>query len=229
MTSKGQSALSAAKEYEADMVRFLRDLINIPAESRREQQRCERVKEEYEKLGFDEVFFDGLGTVVGRIGSGPFTILMDGHIDCVGVGDPASWTFDPFIGKLEDGEVWGRGAVDELPAIAAMAYGARMLMDRGVPDGVSLYLTASVMEEDCDGHCMLHLIEEEGIRPDVVVLGEPTDLDIYRGHRGRLEATITTRRTIGARRSRPSRGQRVLQDGADHHGYRGAQRSSRTR
>ncbi len=192
MTSKGQSALSAAKGYEADMVRFLRDLINIPAESRREQQRCERVKEEYEKLGFDEVFFDGLGTVVGRIGSGPFLILMDGHIDCVGVGDPASWTFDPFVGKLEDGEVWGRGAVDELPAIAAMAYGARILMDRGVPDGVSLYLTASVMEEDCDGHCMLHLIEEEGIRPDVVVLGEPTDLDIYRGHRGRLEATITT-------------------------------------
>jgi len=40
---------------------------------------------------------------------------------------------------------------------------------------------------------MLHLIEREGIRPDVVVLGEPTDLDVYRGHRGRLEATITTR------------------------------------
>ncbi len=191
-TPKGSEALSAAKKYEADMVRFLREMIAIPAESRHEQQRCERVKVEYQKLGFDEVFFDGLGTVVGRIGNGPFTILMDGHIDCVGVGDPASWSFDPFVGKVEDGEVWGRGAVDELPAIAAMAYGARLLMDRGVPDGVSLYLTASVMEEDCDGHCMLHLIKEEGIRPDVVILGEPTDLDIYRGHRGRLEATITT-------------------------------------
>jgi putative selenium metabolism hydrolase len=49
------------------------------------------------------------------------------------------------------------------------------------------------MEEDCDGLCLLHLIDKEGIRPDVVVLGEPTDLDVYRGHRGRMEATITVR------------------------------------
>ncbi|RLE35485.1 MAG: YgeY family selenium metabolism-linked hydrolase [Acidobacteria bacterium] len=83
--------------------------------------------------------------------------------------------------------------MDELPAIAAMAYGVRLLMDRGWPEGVTVYLSASVMEEDCDGHCMLHLIEKEGIKPDVVILGEPTDLDIYRGHRGRMEATITTR------------------------------------
>jgi putative selenium metabolism hydrolase len=175
------------------MVAFLRDLIAIPAESCHERRRCERVRAEYERLGFDEVFFDGLGTVVARIGDGPFTILMDGHIDCVGVGDPASWSFDPFAGRLESGQVWGRGAVDELPAIVAMAYGARALIERGLPEGVRLYLSASVMEEDCDGYCMLHLIEEEGIRPDVVVLGEPTDLDVYRGHRGRLEATITTR------------------------------------
>ena len=183
----------AAKAFEKDLARFLRDLIAIPAVSCDEQKRCERVKAEYERLGFDEVFFDGLGTVVARIGSGPFTILMDGHIDCVGVGDPESWDHDPFEGKHENGEIWGRGAVDELPAIAAMAYGARILKDRGWPEDVTLYLAASVMEEDCDGYCMLHLIEKEGITPDVVVLGEPTDLDVYRGHRGRLEATITTR------------------------------------
>jgi len=73
-----------------------------------------------------------------------------------------------------------------------MAYGAKILAERGVPEGVSVYLTASVMEEDCDGYCMRHLIETEGIRPDVVVLGEPTDLAVFRGHRGRMEATIIT-------------------------------------
>jgi putative selenium metabolism hydrolase len=189
---RGPAALIAARRHEGDIVRFLRDLIAIPAESGREGERCERVRREYERLGFDEVFFDGLGTVVGRVGSGDFKILFDGHIDCVGVGDPDSWDFDPFAGKLVDGEIWGRGAVDELPAIAGMAYGAKILAERGLPDGVSLYLTASVMEEDCDGYCMRHLIENEGIRPDVVVLGEPTDLAIFRGHRGRMEATITT-------------------------------------
>jgi putative selenium metabolism hydrolase len=190
---RGSAALEAARLHEAKIVRFLRDLIAIPADSGREGDRCERVRREYEALGFDEVFFDGLGSVVGRIGSGDFKILFDGHVDCVGVGDIANWDFDPFAGKFENGEIWGRGAVDELPAIAAMAYGARMLKDRGIPDGISLYLTASVMEEDCDGYCMRHLIENEGIRPDVVVLGEPTNLDVYRGQRGRVDATITTR------------------------------------
>ena len=185
--------LDAARGYEDQIVQFLRDLIAIPAESCSEGERCERVRREYEALGFDEVFFDRLGSVVGRIGSGDLKILYDGHIDCVGVGDREAWDFDPFEGKFEDGEVWGRGAVDELPAIAGMAYGAKILADRGLPDGVCLYLTASVMEEDCDGYCMRHLIEREGVRPDLVVLGEPTDLGVSRGQRGRMEATITTR------------------------------------
>lgn len=190
--NEGRTALGGARRQEEEIVRFLREMIAIPAESLHEGDRCERVKREYESLGFDEVFFDGLGNVVARLGDGPLTILMDGHIDCVGVGDPDAWEHDPFEGKLEDGKVWGRGAVDELPAIACMAYGAKLARERDLPTDVTLYLTASVMEEDCDGYCLLHLIEKEGIRPDVVVIGEPTDLGVYRGQRGRVEATITT-------------------------------------
>lgn len=193
MAEAGKQSLEAARRYESEVVQFLREMIAIPAESGREGKRCERVRREYERLGFDEVFFDRLGTVVARIGKGPLKILMDGHIDCVGVGDPKSWDFDPFQGKHENGQVWGRGAVDELPGVACMAYGAKILRERGLPDGVTLYLTASVMEEDCDGYCLLHLIEKEGIRPDVIILGEPTDLNVYRGHRGRLEAVVTTK------------------------------------
>src|SRR5512140_347820 len=150
MTQDGR-ALAAARGQEAEIVRFLRDLIAIRAESGTEKARCHRVKKEYEALGFDEVFFDGLGSVVGRIGDGPLKIMMDGHVDCVGVGDPAAWAYDPFCGKLEDGKVYGRGAVDELPAIACMAHGAAIAKASGFPKGVTLYLVASVMEEDCDG------------------------------------------------------------------------------
>ncbi len=192
MTRTVTDPLAAVAAYRDEIVGFLREMIAIPAESGREGPRCERVLAEYRKLGF-EAWFDELGNVVARVGDGPLKILMDGHIDCVGVGDPATWDFDPFAGKLEDGEVWGRGAVDELPAIACMAYGTKALLERGLPEAVTIYLTASVMEEDCDGHCLLHLIEKEGIRPDAVIIGEPTDLDVYRGHRGRVEATITTR------------------------------------
>ena len=191
-TPRGIAALAAARAYEPAIVEFLRGMIAFPGESGQERARCELVHRTYSALGFDEVWFDDLGTVVARIGSGPFTVLLDGHIDTVGVGDLARWPHDPFKGRFEDGLIWGRGAVDELPAIAAMAYGAKILADRGLPAGVSVYLSASVMEEDCDGACMLNLIERHGVRPDVVVLGEPTDLAVFRGHRGRLEATITT-------------------------------------
>jgi putative selenium metabolism hydrolase len=191
--TRGREALDAARTYENDIVRFLREMIAIPAESAHEEQRCRRVKAEYEKLGFADVRFDGLGSVVATIGDGPLTVMMDGHVDTVGVGDPEAWPHDPFLGKLEDGKVYGRGAVDELPAIACMAYGARVLLDRGLPPGVRLVLVASAMEEDCDGLPLMHLIAEEGVRPDAVVLGEPTDLAVFRGHRGRMGIEVRTR------------------------------------
>jgi len=57
----------------------------------------------------------------------------------------------------------------------------------------TLYVVGSVMEEDCDGAPLLHLIENENIRPDYVLLGEPTNLAVYRGQRGRMEIEILTR------------------------------------
>jgi len=205
----GKAALVAAASHEDDIVRFLREMIAIPAESLNEGDRCRRVLQEYERLGFDEARFDRLGNVVARIGNGPLKILMDGHIDCVGVGDPEAWDHDPFEGKLEDGKVWGRGAVDELPAIACMAHGMRIARERGLPDAVTVYLTASVMEEDCDGLCLLHLIEKEGIRPHVVLIGEPTDLGVYRGQRGRVEAVISAR-GVSSHAAHPEEGVNAL-------------------
>ena len=191
----GNKWLESAERYRDDLARLLRDLIAIPAESCREEARCRRLKQELESLGFDQVFFDPLGTVVARIGNGPKVLLMDGHIDTVGVGDPESWDHDPFEGKFENGEIWGRGAVDELPGVVCMAYGAKLLMDRGIPEDLTLYLTASVMEEPSEGlgpdSFLAHFEELGWPRPQGVVLGEPTDLAIYRGQRGRLEAVIT--------------------------------------
>ncbi len=208
-SERGRAALAVAASHEDAIVRFLREMMAIPAESLNEGDRCRRVLEEYERLGFDEARFDRLGNVVARLGNGPLKILMDGHIDCVGVGDPDAWDHDPFEGKLEDGKVWGRGAVDELPAIACMAWGMLIAREHGLPDAVTVYLTASVMEEDCDGYCLLHLIEKEGIRPDVVVIGEPTDLDVYRGQRGRVEAVISAR-GVSSHAAHPEEGVNAL-------------------
>ncbi len=43
------------------------------------------------------------------------------------------------------------------------------------------------MEEWCDGIACHAFVEHEGIRPDFVVIGEPTKMQVYRGHKGRVE------------------------------------------
>ena len=48
------------------------------------------------------------------------------------------------------------------------------------------------MEEDCDGLCWQYILREKVLTPDVVVITEPTNLGVYRGHRGRMEMEVRT-------------------------------------
>jgi putative selenium metabolism hydrolase len=175
---------------------FLQDLIRIPAESCKEKERVARIRQEMEAAQFDQVEVDALGSVVGRVGQGRQAIAFDGHIDQVGVGDPAAWKIDPFAGILKDGVIYGRGASDQLAGFAAALYAGRLVAQLGLQkqqDAWSMHVVGSVMEEDCDGLCWRHLIEEHGLKPDLVVLTEPTSLRVYRGQRGRIELKVTTK------------------------------------
>ncbi|HLJ44696.1 MAG TPA: YgeY family selenium metabolism-linked hydrolase [Bryobacteraceae bacterium] len=182
-----------AQSYEPDIVRFLRDLIAIPAESCQEGPVIQRIRQEMENVGFDEVRIDPMGNILGRIGSGKKIIMMDSHTDTVGVGDPKEWGWDPHRGKVEDGYVWGRGACDQRAGMASMVYAGKMIQELGLHDDYTLYVVGSVQEEDCDGLCWLYILKEDGIRPDCVVITEPTNLGIYRGHRGRMEIELHLR------------------------------------
>jgi putative selenium metabolism hydrolase len=184
---------AAAKACEAEIVGFLRDLIAIPAESCQEGPVIERIKQEMEKVGFDEVRIDPMGNILGRIGSGSKVIMMDSHTDTVGVGDPKEWAWDPYKGKVEDGFVWGRGTCDQRAGMASMVYAGKMIKDLGLLGDYTLWVVGSVQEEDCDGLAWLYILREDGIRPDCVVITEPTNLHVYRGHRGRMEIEVHVR------------------------------------
>jgi putative selenium metabolism hydrolase len=67
-----------------------------------------------------------------------------------------------------------------------MIYAMAALRELGLLDGWTLYYFGN-MEEWCDGIAPHALVEHEGVRPDFVVIGEPTRMNIYRGHRGRIE------------------------------------------
>jgi putative selenium metabolism hydrolase len=171
---------------------FLQDLVRIPSESTREKEMAERLAAEMERVGFRDVRLDRIGNVVGRIGPGSGRVLLyNGHMDTVGVGNPATWTYDPYGAEIVDGVMHGRGTSDMKGALAAMVYGAKMLVDRGVPLHGELYLAGAVQEEPCEGLGMKVLMEEEGLLVDAVVLGEATNLQVARGQRGRLEVEVT--------------------------------------
>jgi putative selenium metabolism hydrolase len=74
--------------------------------------------------------------------------------------------------------------------LAAMIYGAKLLRDARVPLKGDVVVACVVQEEPCEGLGSSVLIEEEGIRPDWVVVGEPTGLDVSRGQRGRMEMRL---------------------------------------
>jgi putative selenium metabolism hydrolase len=144
-------------------------------------------------IGFYDVWVDRIGNVIGRYGTGHGpTLLYDGHMDTIGVGDPGAWSRDPFGGIVENGILYGRGAADMKAGLAAMLYGVKLLADGRVQLGGDLYVACVVQEEPCEGLAVRVLIEEEGLQPDFVVLGEPTNLGVYLGHRGRVELQVTT-------------------------------------
>jgi len=208
-TVNKDKVLELAKKYENDIVKFLRDIIAIPSTSCKEKEVVERIAKEMEKVKLDKVFIDDFGSVVGVIGNGKKKVLYDSHIDTVGIADPTAWKFDPFKGKYEDGIVYGRGASDNKAAIATMVYGMKIIKELGLESDVTLYSAGIVQEEDCDGLAVRSLIEDYGLKPDYVVLGECTNLDIYRGHRGRMEIKIVTK-GVSCHASAPSRGDNAI-------------------
>ncbi|MBI1259748.1 MAG: YgeY family selenium metabolism-linked hydrolase [Chloroflexi bacterium] len=175
-----------------DIIEFLRDLCAIPSYDSQIRAVGERAEAEMRKLGFDEVWFDQMGNVVGKIGDGPLKLLYDSHIDTVGIGDPAAWDWDPFTGKVEDGIFFARGACDEKGSTPGMIYGLALAKELGLLEGVTGYYFGN-MEEWCDGIAPHALVEAEGLRPDFVVIGEPTRMQVYRGHKGRVEMQVVAK------------------------------------
>lgn len=181
------------EEKREDLIRFMREICAIPSYESLIGPVGERIAEEMRKLGFDEVRFDKMGNILGRIGDGPRTIVFDSHIDTVGIGDPDEWQWDPFEGKIEDGVLYARGACDEKGSTPGMVYGMSFARDLGLLDGWTAWYFGN-MEEWCDGIAPNTFVEvDPGIRPDFVVIGEPTKMQVYRGHKGRLEMKVVAK------------------------------------
>jgi putative selenium metabolism hydrolase len=198
-----------AEFYRNDISKFLRDMIAIPSESCDEELVIKRIKAEMEKVGFDRIEIDTMGNILGYLGKGKHLIAMDAHIDTVGIGDRKLWHFDPYQGYEDDNIIVGRGGSDQEGGMASMVYAAKIIKDLDLLDDYTLLVTGTVQEEDCDGLCWQYIIEEDKIKPEFVVITEPTSLNIYRGHRGRMEIKVIVE-GISCHGSAPERGDNAI-------------------
>ncbi|WP_370773777.1 YgeY family selenium metabolism-linked hydrolase [Clostridium sp.] len=204
-----------AEGYEKNMTKFLRDLIAIPGESCGEKDVINRIAEEMEMLRFDKVEIDGMGNILGYMGTGETLIGYDAHIDTVGLGELSNWDFDPYKGYETEEEIGGRGASDQLGGIVSATYGAKIMKDLGLlSDKYTVLVTGTVQEEDCDGLCWQYIYNEDKVKPEFVVITEPTNGNIYRGQRGRMEIRVEVK-GISCHGSAPERGDNAIYKMAD--------------
>ena len=212
----------AAQGYQADMSRFLRDMISHPSESCQEKEVVMCIKAEMEKLGYDKVEIDGLGNVIGWMGQGEKIIAIDSHIDTVGIGNINNWEADPYTGYETEDVIYGRGGSDQEGGMASAVYGAKIMKDLGlIPAGYKIMVVGSVQEEDCDGMCWQYIVnkyfpskEEAQKQIEFVISTEPTDGGIYRGHRGRMEIRVDVK-GVSCHGSAPERGDNAIYKMAD--------------
>ncbi len=198
-----------AEKFRNETSKNLSDLVKIRSMSGEEREVASLLKSQMKKSGFDEVYSDPLGNVIGRIGKGERIIVFDGHIDTVDTGNTNNWNSDPFSGKIDEKYVYGRGTADQKGGVASFVTAGKILKEIGISDDLSVYFIGSVMEEDCDGLCWKYIIDEDKLKPDLVVSTEPTSLNIYRGHRGRMEMEVIFK-GLSSHGSAPERGKNAI-------------------
>ncbi len=198
-----------SEKYRDYTAENLSKLVQIKSLSLGEKEVQLELKRQMEEAGFDEVMIDGLGNVIGRIGNGKKVLAIDGHMDTVDMGNMENWDFDPLGGEIKDGFVHGRGTVDQEGGPAAFVTTGRILKELGFDKDLTIYFVGSVIEEDCDGLCWKYIVEEDKIKPDFVISTEPTNLNIYRGHRGRMEMHVHFY-GVSSHGSAPERGKNAI-------------------
>ncbi len=179
----------AARAARGRVADFCTRLVRTPSMTGDEARIAALVQREMLSLGLDEVTVDAAGNVIGclRGGSG-HSVMLHAHMDIVDPGEAARWTYGPFAGQIAKGQIWGRGAVDDKGSLAAQIYALGLLREAGLQPPGDLYV-AAVVGEEVGGLGTRHLVEH--LRPDLAIIGEPSQNTLRRGHRGRFEFIVT--------------------------------------
>lgn len=202
------------RELQEELIEFAQCLVKIKSLSGQEGEAIKFVEKKMLALGYDEVRIDSMGNLIGRIGNGGKSILFDSHVDTVDVKDESEWDIPPFRGDIVDGRLHGRGSVDMKSAVAASVYAGALAKRLGFTNGKTVHVSCTVFEEDCDGENLEHLFKELNLKPDYVVICEPSNNIISLGHKGKAQISIKTH-GVSAHGSAPEKGVNAIYEMAE--------------
>ncbi len=198
----------AVRARRRELVSFAQQLIRTRSLPGEEEAIADLVCSTLMRLGYDEVERDVAGNVIGllRGSRGGPSVQFNTHLDHVHEGDLSLWPYPPYEGVVIDGVLYGRGACDVKGALASQVFALVALRDLGIRPAGDCYVTG-VVQEEVGGLGAAALCE--WLRTDAVVLGEATNLELRRGHRGRVQMEV---RFIGrsVHASAPERGANPL-------------------
>ena len=189
--------------HESEVCAFCQELVRCPSLSGDEKGAADLVESEMVVLGYDEVFRDDLGSVVGVIhGTAPGPrVLFDAHMDVVPITSPEAWSLPPYSGERTEGCIWGRGATDVKGSLAAALVAIATLPRRDLSGSITM--SASVGEEMIEGLALEHILAH--YPADSIVICEPTGLRLGIGHKGRAGLMLSSE-GVSAHSSEPTRG-----------------------
>lgn len=181
------------KEKEQEVISLCQSMIQAQSYSGHEDQAAKILTEYFKFHGYDEVITDDYGNVIGHIKGkqpGP-KVLFDGHMDTVPVTNEAEWPYPPFGAEIHDGKIYGRGTSDMKGALSAMACAGATFAEKTKKDFAGDIYVAGVVHEECFEGVAARSISKL-VKPDYVIIGEASKLNIKIGQRGRAEIVVET-------------------------------------
>lgn len=180
-----QAVLDVIEADKDHVVALTQDLVRIPSVNpkfqvqqglNRESDVQDRIEQDLRPLGFGidrfETFKDRPNVIADLEGSDDKSMILCGHVDVVPVGNADAWARDPFGGQLDQGRIWGRGAVDMKGGVAACISAARAIRKAGVElDGrLSIH---TVVDEEAGGFGAIDVVARGHLAKHAII-AEPT-------------------------------------------------------
>ena len=185
-----------SKIKEEDITNLAQKLIRIPSdEIAGEQEVCEYLSDILKSLGMKVRLQEVLPkrpNIIAEVlgGNNGKSIMFNGHIDTVPIGNIEKWNTDPYKAIIKDNKLFGRGATDMKGSIASMIIAIKYIMNN-VENFNGKIIFTGVMAEETTGLGTQKVVEEK-IKTDMAIVGEPSDEKIYRAHKGTLWFNIFT-------------------------------------